>query len=200
MEDAVVGIVDIVGSTQISYSVDLTADFLLKQEFLSEAARLARKHDIIILNHTGDGFLFLANYGSKREWRTNLVGFYGALTARFDELLTSTRLDSGRALDSGLRFGISRGNVILGCLGSSPATFTAVGRDVNLAARLAAAAAKNEIVFNVSVWEEVAGEFHAGPQVTRQYEFKGCAGMINAVHVSRERINPSRPEFEVKSA
>ncbi len=135
MQGAVVGIVDMVSSTTISNAVDMLTEFNFKREFQRRASARASENGIVILNHTGDGFVFLANYHQRETWQNQVLRFHRSLNEDFQRLLNGLRQQTGHDFQSGLRFGVASGNVILGFLSSNPAHFTAVGAVVNLVLR-----------------------------------------------------------------
>lgn len=59
---AVVGMVDIVSSCALSNSLGVTQEWDLKAKFFHIAQMYADETGMMILNTTGDGFLFWANY------------------------------------------------------------------------------------------------------------------------------------------
>jgi adenylate cyclase len=188
LPDAVIGFVDIVGSTYISNRVSPACDFEFKKEFLRAAGARAKQFRVVILNHTGDGFLFLMDSAKGPAWTHDLMGFYLALTSDFKTILHQTNLRSGQQVASGLRFGISRGAVMVGCLGANPAHFTAVGAQVNLAARLCAAADSDEIVFSERAWEPMKSLFAAMSKKFASHKMKGFTCPVAAVHLRRNQV------------
>jgi class 3 adenylate cyclase len=186
---AVVGFVDIISSTSISNHIDLETGFEMKQRFLHAATERANESGMIMLNHTGDGFLFLANYGGDDAWAKRLVQFHRALTSDFDGLLSDLRRRAAIRSESGLRFGVSCGPVLLGCLGASATCFTAVGPDVNLASRLCDVAGRNEFVATRRVWDHLKQVLPGWPASFRNYDsLRGFDGVINAVHVGTRAV------------
>lgn len=149
LPQAVVGIVDIVGSTRISNSVDLFTGWDIKERFFECANNRAKENGIVILNSTGDGFLFLANYQNGQAWVESLIRFYEKLTEDFAGIL-ETCADSNY-MESGLRWGISAGPIVLGWMGAHPDALIAAGPDIDLAARLCALAGTNEMVLSSRV-------------------------------------------------
>lgn len=194
MPSAVVGFVDMISSTSISNALDLASGFELKQRFLQAASTRASESGMVVLNHTGDGFLFLANYHSEYGWAERLVHFHRALTSDFDLMIHELRERNGIRSESGLRFGVSCGPVLLGCLGASSTCFTAVGPDVNLAARLCDLAARNEFVATKRVWDHLKSALPGSPASFHNYSrLRGFDIVINAVHV-RTRPAPTATE------
>jgi class 3 adenylate cyclase len=179
--DAVIGIVDIVGSTQMCNTLDIVASFEMKRRFQKIAGERASQNGITILNDTGDGFLFLANPNGTLHPK-NLARFYSDLTAEFKMLMTEISISSGNRLESGLRFGVASGSVILGGFAEN-AQVTAVGPAVNLAARLSARAGVDEIVFSAKVWERVVAAMGTWSFETKVHaDLKGFNEIVPAVH------------------
>ena len=186
---AVVGVVDIVSSTQISNSLDLYTNFTFKRSFLKAASQRAKESNIMILNDTGDGFLFLANDENSSNWCMNLASFYENLTSDFQDILRHTNDLTGQQLQSGLRFGVSCGPVILGGLGDKSSQITAVGSIVNLAARLCSRADVNEIVFSARVWETLRTVLPDWKVEKRIYgDLKGFNSDVSVLHANRRAI------------
>jgi class 3 adenylate cyclase len=188
LENACVGFVDMVASAQISNRVSLAHGFQIKQSLFRAAAARAGQYNILILNHTGDGFLFLANHDRSTGWQSRLVEFYLALTSDFKVIIHQFNARTGHHIDSGLRFGISSGRVILGCLGSNPAHYTAVGADVNLAARLCAVAESNEMVFSESAWFPMRAACAGSPKSFQSHDLKGFEIKMAGIHFNRNAI------------
>jgi class 3 adenylate cyclase len=191
-ENAVVGIVDIIASTQISNSVDLQTDWEMRRQFMEAANTRAQEFGMLMLNFTGDGFLFMVNPLLAEDWRPNLLAFYSSLTCDFEGILRTVA--SGIAPEeSGLRFGVSRGTVMLGAIDPSATHLTAVGADVNLAARLCAKAGRNEIVLSSRVKWAFEDHLDVWAPEDKSYEsVKGFNGTfpVTHVHVPR-RFNTS---------
>lgn len=187
VEGAVMGIVDMIDSTVISNCVDVETDFQLKRSFVSQATLRAQENDITILHHTGDGFLFIANLSSKMNWQENLLNFYRQLSHDFSLMISELRARTGIQVESGLRFGVARGNVVLGSLSSQPGHYTAVGATVNLAARVCSIAEANQIVFCSSTWQLM--EMVATEEIShsQSYLFKGFSTETEVVRIRHRR-------------
>ncbi|MGZ4975005.1 MAG: adenylate/guanylate cyclase domain-containing protein [Limisphaerales bacterium] len=182
MQDAVIGIVDIVNSTEVCNTLDIVASFEMKRKFQKIAHDRASQNGIAILNDTGDGFLFLANPNGALGAR-ELARFYGDLTTEFKMLVTEVSLSSGKTLESGLRFGVASGSVILGGLDDKTQQMTAVGPAVNLAARLCSRAGVDEIVFSAKVWERVNAVMIGWISESKAHaDLKGFHEIVPAVH------------------
>lgn len=108
-----------------------------------------------------------------------VVAFFGAPLPRPDHALLAVRTAQAMQarhgelmqewLDRGLPavaigIGIGTGEVIVGNIGSAQMmNYTAIGPDVNLAARLCSAAAANQILINAATYAAVKAEIHAVP-------------------------------------
>ncbi|MGZ3723102.1 MAG: adenylate/guanylate cyclase domain-containing protein [Bdellovibrionales bacterium] len=182
MPDAVIGIVDIVASTAICNTVDIVTSFEMKHSFQKTAAKRASENNMMILNDTGDGFLFLANPNAGEAWRGDLARFYEALTEDYKTIMAGVNYNSGNDLESGLRFGVASGAVIVGGIGET-GQMTVVGPTVNLAARLCSRAGINQIVFSSQVWERVQTALPNWVSESRVHsDLKGFNKEVSAAH------------------
>jgi|GEM_PF-6963845 len=142
---ATVGIVDIVSSTRIGNAVEVATDWDIKEQFLDCAAARAEQFGMLILNQTGDGFLFLVKEeGQNKQQR--VLGFQKALSKDFSLILARYSFQL-RNIESGIRTGIAQGELMIGWTGETAVTYQAAGSVVNKAARLASLAKVNQVVF-----------------------------------------------------
>lgn len=184
LPNAVVGFTDIVASSQISNVVPLAIDWEIKEKFMEAATRRAMESEMVVLTHLGDGFLFLANYNEGSQWYYNLISFYEGLISDFRKLAKELNLSS-TGIDTGIKFGVSAGPVMVGFLGRNQSYFTAIGPDVNLAARLCALAEADQIVLSSRVWHSIRPLLVGWSFKTQTYEsIKGFGYSISAVHIS----------------
>ena len=184
LENAVVGFADIVASSRLANSIPLEVDWELKERFLEAATRRAIESEMVVLTHLGDGFLFLANYSETTQWHYNLIGFYENLVRDFDNIMFELQLAS-HGIESGVKFGVSCGPAMVGFLGKDQAYFTAIGPDVNLAARLCSEAEPNKIVVSSRVWYSVRSLLVGWDIRDAIYtNLKGFDIDIAAVHIS----------------
>lgn len=184
MPGAVVGFADITASTRIANSVDLFTDWQLKERFLEAATKRATESGMVVLTHLGDGFLFLANYRNSPDWHYNILTFFENLVLDY-ELVTDSLREKLGDIPSGVKFGIATGPALVGLLGETQSYFTAIGPDVNLAARLCASAASNEIVISSRVWDTLKSIVHGWEAMPRLHgELKGFSQEIPAFHVA----------------
>lgn len=182
LPSAVVGFADIIASSKISNSVDLETDWELKEKFIVAATQRATECGMVVLNQLGDGFLFLANYRNDESWTKNLLLFYEMVTADLETILESLSTEIG-TIRSGIRFGVSSGPIMLGWIGDNQSYFTAMGPDVNLAARLCSVAGNNEIVLSSRAWHEMKSVI-SDKEVTHitYNDLKGFDFEVPAVH------------------
>jgi class 3 adenylate cyclase len=189
LPNAVVGFTDIVSSSQLSNVLPLAIDWELKEKFLEAATRRAMESEMVVLTHLGDGFLFLANYNEGSQWYYNLISFYEGLISDFRKLTRELNLDA-TGIDTGIKFGVSSGPVMVGFLGNNQSYFTAIGPDVNLAARLCSLAGADEIVLSSRVWHSIRPLIVGWSFRNCSYQdIKGFEFSISAVHISPRNSN-----------
>lgn len=183
--NAIVGFADIVSSTLIANHVDSMTDWELKERFLSITTRRAAEFDIIVLTHLGDGVLFVSNYHVNRDSSHNLISFCRAVTEDFKELLAEMAPRLG-AIESGVRFGAARGAIRVGWLGQTQAYFTAIGPEVNLAARLCRKAGVNEIVVSARAWDRLEERMDLRHVSQYQVQLKGFEKRVTVYRISQK--------------
>lgn len=191
--NAVVGFADIVASSRIANEVPLNIDWALKERFLEAATKRAIASEMVVLTHLGDGFLFLANYNEGSQWYYNLITFYEGIISDFRQI----SMDLFHNVDdfkTGVKFGVSSGPVMVGFLGVNQAYFTAIGPDVNLAARLCSVAEPNQIVVSSRVWHSVQPLLIGWNYTQKMYEgMKGFDYKISATHISPRKAVSGKP-------
>ena len=183
---AVVGFADITNSTQIANVVGLERDWVIKQDFFAIASKRATSCGMIVLNHTGDGFMFLANFDAvpSSEWQFNVVSFFEGLAKDWGKIQTA-RLADHPELESGIKIGIALGPAVIGSLGDEQSYFTAIGPDVNLAARLCALAGNNELVMSGKAWFQMDKILFGWKGSGESLEIKGFAEPVPLVRLDR---------------
>jgi class 3 adenylate cyclase len=189
ISNCVVGFADIVSSTKISNAIELKKDWELKERFLEAATKRAMESNMIVLSHMGDGFMFLANYMDDSSWAYNLVSFYENLVQDYQQIWKE--LGSGNLeIESGVKFGVSTGPVLVGLLGKHQSYFSAVGPDVNLAARLCAQAQPNEIVVSSHIWYSLKPILVGWRFEKNTYSnLKGFTENVSAIHIAPRLMN-----------
>lgn len=200
IERAVVGIVDMVSSTKLSNSVDVFTDFEIKEAFLKAAQERASQTGMVILGHTGDGFLFLANPKVGMNWTHGLAKFKSLVVKDFQSILGHYSSQIGD-VRSGVRFGVACGPVIVGRVGNANASYMAAGAAINLAARLCASAEIDEMVMSAGAWE-VFGVMQADIQVSMcaYNSLKGFDHAVLAFHVKAAGASGSNRDIVVRES
>jgi class 3 adenylate cyclase len=182
--EAVVGFADIVASTQISNELDVHADFELRRRFQEMAAKRAGQWGITILNDTGDGIIFMVDQSRGSRWYGNLLSFYDDLRADFQLILDDAAAKHGLRVNSGVRFGVGAGAILVANLRGNSSQASAIGPEVNLAARLCAKAEPGEIVFSRSAWNATNGKVSSVAAKSRVHtDLKGFAAQVPAMHL-----------------
>ncbi len=149
--NAVVGFADITNSSRLTNQIGLHADWHLKETFIQTATAIATQHDFVVLTQLGDGFLFLANYEESNNWHFNLVGFFETLRLKFEEIKIN-QIPSHARVDIDIKCGAAIGPTLVGFMGATQTYFTAMGPEVNLAARLCSRAKGGEFVLSSRIW------------------------------------------------
>jgi class 3 adenylate cyclase len=186
--DAVIGFADIVASSKISNVIELPKEWELKEEFLECATKRAMESNMVVLSHLGDGFMFLANFTESSSWSYNLVTFYENLILDYQKIWRN--LGKGiEGIESGVKFGVSSGPILVGFIGKQQSYYSAVGSDVNLAARLCSQANPNEMVVSSRVWYGIKTILNGWSVDRRIYNtLKGFSYEVPAVHISSRLI------------
>jgi class 3 adenylate cyclase len=180
---AVVGFADITASTAIANQIDLMTDWHMKEDFLNMATKRATECGLVVLTHTGDGFMFLANYFGDGEWPYSLIAFYEGLQLDFDRLRRNLT-DRITGIETGIKCAVAMGPAVVGFIGDDQAYFTVIGPTVNLAARLCAKASSNEIVVGYRVWDVLKHTMVGWVTKEAIYDdLKGFDHSVRAVHI-----------------
>lgn len=183
MGTAVVGFADITASTAIANQIDLMTDWHMKEDFLNLATKRATECGLVVLTHTGDGFMFLANYFGDAEWPYSLIAFYEGLQLDFDKLKRNLN-DRITGIETGIKCAVAMGPAVVGFIGDDQSYFTVIGPTVNLAARLCAKASSNEIVVGYRVWDVLKHTMVGWITNEVVYDdLKGFEHAVRAVHI-----------------
>jgi class 3 adenylate cyclase len=150
LQKCLVGFIDVVSSTKISNCLTINEDWELKESLLNLAIEEAQKYDFLILNQLGDGLLFIHDPLAQDGWQRNLLPFFKSVRIGYRDLI-ETYSKSLNGISSGVKFGVTTGEVILGFIGREQSFYTVMGPTVNLAARLADTAKTNELVLSEDV-------------------------------------------------
>lgn len=199
IEDAVVGFVDMVSSTQLSNSVDVQTDWEIKERFLKAAHERAEQCGILMLNLTGDGFLFLANPRGGVEWAHGLAKFQRLVVADYQSILREYSSLIGD-VSSGVRIGVAQGRIIIGRIGERDDQYMAVGAAINLASRLCSSAEADRMAMSAAVWD-VYGAVVPGAEANMQAHarLKGFDHVVVGFHVGGAKVDSKRDVQETLS-
>lgn len=151
---------DLVGSTSLACQLDPEDLQSTIRHFLDTSSEAIRRFDGYVAKYMGDGILAYFGYPSAYEHDAERAVHAGL--AVLDLVKTLPREGSDhRKVDVGARIGIATGHVIVGeILGQDQAKERAVfGETPNLAARLQAVAAPNQIVIDAATKRLVGSEF-----------------------------------------
>ncbi|MBS0151553.1 MAG: AAA family ATPase [Nitrospira sp.] len=151
---------DLVGSTSLACRLDPEDLQSTIRHFLDTSSEAIRRFDGYVAKYMGDGILAYFGYPSAYEHDAERAVHAGL--AVLDLVKTLPREESDhRKVDVGARIGIATGHVIVGeILGQDQAKERSVfGETPNLAARLQAVAAPNQIVIDAATKRLVGSEF-----------------------------------------
>lgn len=181
--NAVVGLVDVESSAQISNRMAVDQAWDLKSIFTETFIEEAKKRGCVPLTWTGDGFMFICNFFGETDWHFRLAALIEVMHQHFDAI--SQRM--GVTVNTGLKFGIAEGEVIVGHLGKQKAFYNAHGIAINLAARLCSEANRGETVVSTNVYKaltsRVSGFSEAG---NLEFTPKGWDQPLKAMVIVRD--------------
>jgi class 3 adenylate cyclase len=180
---AVVGLVDVESSAQISNQMKIEDAWDLKALFTETFIEEAKKRGCVPLTWTGDGFMFICNFFGETDWHFRVAALIEGMHQAFDAIAAR----SGVRVSTGLKFGLAEGEVIVGHLGKQKAFYNAHGTAINLAARLCSEAGKGETVVTEAVYEALAANV-AGFSEQGSLEFtpKGWDHPLRAMKLTRD--------------
>lgn len=186
VENLIIGFADISNSTAIANRISLDVDWALKEKFLDSATKNALANQMVVLTHMGDGFLFLVNYVTSENWQENLIAFFKTLTEDYEKLYANIIGISGQ-IESGIKFGVSKGSAIVGFLGEDQSYFTAIGASVNLASRLCSKAGLNQVVITAELYEELSAFLNDFSCSRSAESLKGFSGIREVITFFRTK-------------
>ena len=175
MPNSIVGFVDIISSTSICEDIgeELYYDFI--NDFTKEMIRVSKVHDVIVSNHTGDGFFFIVNFkeiirGTNIEsnWASRSVSFMEDVQVH-SETIISKWAQHFPKIDTGVKISLVKGSVKMGNIGEH-FFFTGVGHAINLAARVCDISVSKGLSCTPEVWKSI--EKIASGKVIKQEKFK----------------------------
>jgi hypothetical protein len=135
--------------------------------------------------------MFLGNYYENADWTLNLISFFEGLVTDFEKIRTEL-IGELVGIETGIKCGIAMGPAIIGFIGTDQSYFTAMGPDVNLAARLCSKAENYELVVSSRVWHVMKHTLFGWTVKNRSHaDIKGFDDLIPAVHISPRRVSNS---------
>ena len=153
---------DIVGFTQLSES--LSAEHLANvlNTYMAAMTRINIQHGALLDKFIGDGMVCFFGYPKSNDVRGDAVACVAmALDMQQQMHLLSNQWQMMGIDDVHIRIGINTGCCHVGNYGSKDRmSFTVIGREVNFAARLEAAAQPKEILISQSTYDLVKHKFH----------------------------------------
>lgn len=159
--DAAVLFADMRGFTRLSEALPADTVVELLNEFFEMLTAVAQEHEGTVFNMSGDGLL--VGFGvpfAQRDAAVRALRAACAMRSGFRPM--AERWHARHGVDVALGVGVSRGDVVVGNVGSAACmTYTIIGDAVNVAARLCQRAAPNEILVAEPVLQA------ASPQVPR---------------------------------
>jgi adenylate cyclase len=159
--------------------------------FHDQCARRIWAEDGIVNKQMGDGLMALFNFPIHV---TDHVGaaIRAALEVQRQCGAALTELATRRGLDVvlGIGIGIHSGSVEIGEFSTDRSDFTAIGKVVNLAARLESQAAGGEVLVSASAAALASHDIQSSP--TRELNLKGLHQPVT-VHVLTAPVSPGKP-------
>ena len=177
---------DLVGSTDLSASMDTEEYGDLIHEYQQTAVAMARAFGGDVEGYSGDGILFRFGWPQAHDDDAT-----NALTAALGILEAIDRLDDGKRL--AIRVGVHSGEAVVGLLGGADRRASmAVGETLNVAARLQGAAEPGTVAASAATIALVEGRFDVEP--LGALRLRGVPDPINAFRVLRRTGARSRIE------
>jgi adenylate cyclase len=161
---------DVRGSTPLGERLGPTKLAQVMDRFYSTGVAILIRHDALVERFMGDQVVgyFVPGFAGPNHARA-------AIRAGL-ELLRATGHTPGEQPWVPVGVGVHTGEAYVGTVGSDVLEFTAVGEEVNLAARLASAAAAGEVVASDAVFEAAGMKTQAEK---RQLQLKGVSSLAN---------------------
>ena len=179
---------DLVGSTELSSSMDAEEYGELIQHYQESAVAIVRAVGGDVEGYSGDGILF--RFGWPQAHDDDAAH---ALTAALDIVNGITHPDGGPHL--AIRVGVNSGQAVVGLLGGADRRATmSVGETLNVSARLQAAAEPDTVIASEATIALVKGRFDVAP--LGPLRLRGIRRPVNAFRVlgrtgARSRIEAS---------
>jgi len=174
---------DIVGFTELSdtLSADNLADIL--NTYMHCMTLIANKHGAVIDKFIGDGMVCFFGEPDSRGARQDALDCVAMAIDMRREMRTlrqKWRLMGFEGLY--LRIGITTGYCHVGNFGSNDRlSYTLIGKEANLAARLEAAASKGDVLISESTYDYICHDYEC--EYAGAYQLKGFDSKVNAWQV-----------------
>ena len=153
--DVVVLFADLRGFTRITETIGVHHVVDMLNEYFSVLTEAAYQHEGTIFNMAGDSLLvgfnvpFTQRDAAARAWWTAME-----MVSRFAPVSAEWRARHG--VDAGVGIGMSRGEAIIGNIGSPHfMSYTIIGDTVNTAARLMQMAQSDEVLLSEALYESI---------------------------------------------
>ena len=172
--EAVVLFADMRGFTRMSETQPADTVVALLNEFFEMLTAVTHEHEGTVFNMTGDGLLVGFNVPVPQP-DASVRALRAACAMQYRFAAIAARWRERHAIDVALGIGISRGDVVVGNVGSAAyMAYTIIGDTVNVAARLVQRAAPNEILVAAPVLDAVAAQVPRGAFETLDpFQLKG---------------------------
>jgi len=185
---------DLVGSTELSSSMDTEEFSELIEAYQHKAVAIVRAFGGDVEGYSGDGILFRFGWPQAHDDDAT-----NALIAALDVVAAITKLDERQRL--AVRVGVHSGQAVVGLLGGADRRATmSVGETLNVSARLQAAAEPGTVVASEATIALVEGRFDVTPlgplllrgvpQPVAAFRVLGRTGARSRMDVSANRRSP----------
>lgn len=182
---------DIVGFTHASDELDPEELADVLNEYLSEMADIAEQHGASINQMAGDGIMLLFGapvYTSDEDHACRAVQMALAMQQRLRELRSSW-MRHGLHSPLEARMGINTGYVSVGDFGSAGRkTYTAIGMQANIAARIQAQCVPGKVLMSESTWVLVKDKIRCDAR--GELKLKGVHYPVPTYEVRNESADP----------
>ena len=187
--DAVVLFADMRGFTRMSEALPADTVVALLNEFFEMLIAVAQEQEGTVFNMSGDGLL--VGFGvpfAQRDAAVRSLRAACAMQERFRPM--AARWQERHAIEVALGVGISRGDVVVGNVGSAAyMSYTIIGDTVNIAARLCQRAAPNEILAAEPVLEAASAQVPRGAFETLDpFQLKGRSAPLPIFRAKPEAV------------
>ena len=159
---------DLRGYTDYSYNRDSAHVIAVLQEFYDQIGIEATAHGATIKDYAGDGVLLLLGAPLPMDdYARNAVELAHGIRRRCQQAFAE------KGIELGLGIGVASGLVSVGVIGQQRLEYVAVGRAINLAARLCQNASRGEILLDQHTLDQLEnrGAFNSGERM----QLKGFA-------------------------